>query len=95
VADISECIQPIQSLKFIEIMFKNSIFIAGKTVVRNSNWSMLFREVTAVCYANHTKCINALSVQKAEFLSVTQRYKLLITQILCLNLIKYCLGDQL
>jgi hypothetical protein len=75
VADISECIQHIQSLKFIEIMLKNSIFIAEKTFVRNSNWSVLFREVTAVCYANHAKCMDALCVQNAELLSVRQRYK--------------------
>ena len=75
-ADISWCIKHIQSLQFIEIMFKNSISIARKTVaVRNSNWLMLFREVNAVCYENHTECINALCVQNAEFLSVRQRYK--------------------
>jgi hypothetical protein len=57
-------------------MFINSISITGKTVaVRNSNWLMLFREVIAVCYENHTKCINAPCVQNAEFLSVRQRYK--------------------
>jgi hypothetical protein len=43
-------------------MFKNSIFIAGKSVARNSNWLMFFREVIAVCYENHTTCINALCV---------------------------------
>jgi hypothetical protein len=56
-------------------MFKNSVSIAGKTVaVRNSNWLMLFREVIAVCYENHTKCINAQCVENAGFLSVRQRY---------------------
>ena len=76
VADISECIKHIQSLKFIEIMFKNAVSVAGKTVaVSNSNWLMLFREVIAVCYENHTKYIRTLYVQSAEFLTFKQLYK--------------------
>ena len=77
---------------FIEIMFKNSITITGKTIaVGNSNWLMLCREVIAVCYENHTKCINALYMcvcvcvcaracvcmraQNAEFSSIRRKYK--------------------
>jgi hypothetical protein len=83
-ASISVCITQIQSLQLIEIMFKNWIFIAGQNVARNSNSIMLYRIVIAVCYGSHTTRIKALCVQNTEFLGVRQRYKYLITQILCL-----------
>ena len=82
-------VKHIQNLQFIEIMFKNSISIAGKTVaVRNSNWLMLFGEVIAVCYGNDMKYINALCVCKMESSWV-------LDGVINSWLLKYCVESSL
>jgi hypothetical protein len=49
-------------LKFVQIMFKNSVRTAKKTphfTITKINWLTLFKEMIAVYTENHTKLINA------------------------------------
>jgi hypothetical protein len=49
------------SLKLIEIIFKNSVRTAKKTLhftIIKINWLTLFKEIIAVYSHNHTKLVN-------------------------------------
>jgi hypothetical protein len=61
-----------ESLKLIEIIFKDPIPTSQKTlhVSYSSCQLMLYREIIAVCSVIHTKHINTLCGQNVEFVNV-------------------------
>jgi hypothetical protein len=65
---------PIQpSFGFKGLIFKNSVRTAKKTphfTITKISWLTLFREIIAVYTENHTKSINTLYGQNAEFLNL-------------------------